>query len=129
MEDREELIQKVSIFFLLLTLKRISSIKEALRSFKLRATFLFKVYEDIEQNLILIGATAIEDKLQDDVPDTIATLAEVGRLQMHLCATKRTLICTSKKREEKLIKFPRNSCFFAGDCSVIRLRLRYRSLR
>lgn len=35
-----------------------------------------KVYEDIEQNLVLIGATAIEDKLQDDVPDTIATLAE-----------------------------------------------------
>ena len=26
---------------------------------------------------MLIGATAIEDKLQDDVPDTIATLAEV----------------------------------------------------
>ncbi|KAJ7385268.1 Phospholipid-transporting ATPase ID [Desmophyllum pertusum] len=35
-----------------------------------------QAYEDIEQNLILIGATAIEDKLQDDVPDTIATLAE-----------------------------------------------------
>lgn len=35
-----------------------------------------KVYEDIEQNLILIGATAIEDKLQEDVPDTIASLAE-----------------------------------------------------
>lgn len=27
--------------------------------------------------MILLGATAIEDKLQDDVPDTIATLAEV----------------------------------------------------
>ena len=38
-----------------------------------------QVYEDIEQNLILIGATAIEDKLQDDVPDTIATLAEVRK--------------------------------------------------
>ena len=36
------------------------------------------MYEDIEQNLILIGATAIEDKLQEDVPDTIASLAEVG---------------------------------------------------
>ncbi|XP_032239636.2 phospholipid-transporting ATPase ID isoform X2 [Nematostella vectensis] len=33
------------------------------------------VYEEIEKNLILIGATAIEDKLQDGVPDAIATLA------------------------------------------------------
>ena len=39
--------------------------------------FALQVYEDIEQNLIQLGATAIEDKLQDDVPDTIATLAEV----------------------------------------------------
>ena len=38
-----------------------------------------QAYQDIEQNLILIGATAIEDKLQDDVPDTIATLAEVSK--------------------------------------------------
>lgn len=33
------------------------------------------VYEDIEQNLMLLGATAIEDKLQDGVPDAIANLA------------------------------------------------------
>lgn len=39
----------------------------------------WQAYEDIEQNLILIGATAIEDKLQDDVPDTIATLAAVRK--------------------------------------------------
>lgn len=35
-------------------------------------------YEEIEQNLILIGATAIEDKLQDGVPQTIANLAIAG---------------------------------------------------
>ena len=40
---------------------------------------MYQAYQDIEQNLILIGATAIEDKLQDDVPDTIATLAEVSK--------------------------------------------------
>ena len=40
-----------------------------------------QAYQDIEQNLILIGATAIEDKLQDDVPETIATLAEVSSPQ------------------------------------------------
>lgn len=33
------------------------------------------VYEEIEKNLMLLGATAIEDKLQDGVPDAIANLA------------------------------------------------------
>ncbi len=33
------------------------------------------VYEEIEQNMILMGATAIEDKLQDGVPEAIANLA------------------------------------------------------
>ncbi|EIW68591.1 hypothetical protein TREMEDRAFT_74105 [Tremella mesenterica DSM 1558] len=32
----------------------------------------------IEQNLILLGATAIEDKLQDGVPETIADLTRAG---------------------------------------------------
>ena len=36
------------------------------------------VYEEIEQNLKLIGATAIEDKLQDGVPQCIANLAAAG---------------------------------------------------
>ena len=35
------------------------------------------VYNKIEQNLSLLGATAIEDKLQDGVPDSIANLARV----------------------------------------------------
>lgn len=35
-------------------------------------------YEEIEKNLILIGATAIEDKLQDGVPSTIANLSAAG---------------------------------------------------
>ena len=34
--------------------------------------------ELIEKDLFLLGATAIEDKLQDGVPDTIATLAQAG---------------------------------------------------
>ncbi|NXC73491.1 AT8B1 ATPase, partial [Anhinga anhinga] len=37
---------------------------------------LDKVYEEIEKNLILLGATAIEDKLQDGVPETISRLSE-----------------------------------------------------
>eukprot|EP00002_Diphylleia_rotans_P017046 TRINITY_DN3306_c0_g2_i2.p1 TRINITY_DN3306_c0_g2~~TRINITY_DN3306_c0_g2_i2.p1 ORF type:complete len:1090 (-),score=226.20 TRINITY_DN3306_c0_g2_i2:575-3844(-) len=36
------------------------------------------VAEKIEQDLRLVGATAIEDKLQDGVPDCIATLREAG---------------------------------------------------
>ncbi|XP_035245773.1 phospholipid-transporting ATPase IC [Anguilla anguilla] len=41
-----------------------------------RETALDQVYELIESNLMLIGATAIEDKLQDGVPETIAKLAK-----------------------------------------------------
>ncbi|XP_076614933.1 phospholipid-transporting ATPase IC [Chaetodon auriga] len=41
-----------------------------------REAALDRVYEQIENNLLLIGATAIEDKLQDGVPETIATLAK-----------------------------------------------------
>ena len=32
------------------------------------------MYEDIERDLILLGATAIEDKLQEGVPEAIAEL-------------------------------------------------------
>lgn len=36
------------------------------------------LYEEIEQKLMLIGATAIEDKLQDGVPESIANLGLAG---------------------------------------------------
>jgi len=39
-----------------------------------RESLLEKAYEKIEKNLYLLGATAIEDKLQDGVPDTIELL-------------------------------------------------------
>uniref|UniRef100_A0AAV2IV86 Phospholipid-transporting ATPase n=1 Tax=Knipowitschia caucasica TaxID=637954 RepID=A0AAV2IV86_KNICA len=41
-----------------------------------RETAVDRVYEEIENGLMLIGATAIEDKLQDGVPETIAKLAK-----------------------------------------------------
>ncbi|XP_031681931.1 phospholipid-transporting ATPase IC [Oncorhynchus kisutch] len=41
-----------------------------------REAALDRVYEQIESNLMMIGATAIEDKLQDGVPETIAKLAK-----------------------------------------------------
>ncbi|KAI8928628.1 hypothetical protein BC831DRAFT_500154 [Entophlyctis helioformis] len=43
-----------------------------------RGAELDRAAELIETNLILLGATAIEDKLQDEVPDTIHTLATAG---------------------------------------------------
>jgi phospholipid-transporting ATPase len=43
-----------------------------------RAEALDKVAEAIEQNLQLLGATAIEDKLQEGVPDAIHTLQQAG---------------------------------------------------
>ena len=39
---------------------------------------LSAVYEEIEERMTLVGATAIEDKLQDGVPETIAHLALAG---------------------------------------------------
>ena len=35
---------------------------------------LAAVYDEIEVNMALIGASAVEDKLQDHVPETIANL-------------------------------------------------------
>jgi phospholipid-transporting ATPase len=43
-----------------------------------RAEELDKAAELIEHDFFLLGATAIEDKLQDGVPDTIHTLQEAG---------------------------------------------------
>ncbi|KAG8531589.1 uncharacterized protein KY384_003219 [Bacidia gigantensis] len=43
-----------------------------------RAEELDKAAEIIEHDFYLLGATAIEDKLQDGVPDTIHTLQEAG---------------------------------------------------
>ncbi|KAJ3109508.1 hypothetical protein HDU97_005165 [Phlyctochytrium planicorne] len=43
-----------------------------------REEMMDAVAEEIEQNMLLIGATAIEDKLQDGVPECIAGLANAG---------------------------------------------------
>lgn len=36
------------------------------------------IYEEIERDMVLLGATAIEDKLQDGVPQSIANLMLAG---------------------------------------------------
>ena len=43
-----------------------------------RKAALSRVAELVEQNLQILGATAVEDKLQDGVPDTISDLALAG---------------------------------------------------
>ncbi|KAI9344484.1 hypothetical protein BD770DRAFT_447180 [Pilaira anomala] len=52
--------------------------KAASNSISNRDEQIERVCEEIENELGLIGGTAIEDKLQDGVPDTIAVLAEAG---------------------------------------------------
>uniref|UniRef100_A0A8C3W4T4 Phospholipid-transporting ATPase n=1 Tax=Catagonus wagneri TaxID=51154 RepID=A0A8C3W4T4_9CETA len=47
---------------------------EACLSLEDRESEISLVYEEIEKDLMLLGATAIEDKLQDGVPETIITL-------------------------------------------------------
>ena len=47
---------------------------ESEANLKSKENFLDKVYDIIENNLILIGGTVVEDKLQDNVPQTIKEL-------------------------------------------------------
>ncbi|EEB16029.1 ATPase, class I, type 8B, putative [Pediculus humanus corporis] len=49
--------------------------QEAAMSMENRDEKLDAIYEEIEKNMTLIGVTAIEDKLQDGVPQTISKLA------------------------------------------------------
>jgi len=51
---------------------------EASKAMENREDKMRDVAEEIEKNLTLIGATAIEDRLQDGVPDCIDTLLEAG---------------------------------------------------
>lgn len=43
-----------------------------------KASRVDECMEELERDLILLGATAIEDKLQDNVPETIDTLLKAG---------------------------------------------------
>jgi len=43
-----------------------------------RDSDLDKVFDRLERDLILLGATAVEDRLQDKVPETIFDLQRAG---------------------------------------------------
>jgi phospholipid-translocating ATPase len=51
---------------------------EASTSLDNRQEKVSQIYEEIETNLLMIGASAIEDKLQDGVPECIAKLAKAN---------------------------------------------------
>jgi phospholipid-translocating ATPase len=51
---------------------------EAAVSITNRDEKLDEIYEEMETDMKLVGATAIEDKLQDGVPQTIANLSLAG---------------------------------------------------
>lgn len=56
----------------------LQSYHAAVNAMKDRAEKKAKVAEAIEGNLELLGVTGVEDKLQDDVPDTIVFMREAG---------------------------------------------------
>ena len=43
-----------------------------------RDTRVEKIQSEIEQDMLLVGSTAIEDKLQEDVAETIGTMRQAG---------------------------------------------------
>ena len=52
--------------------------KEAESDVKTRNEKLEEIYDNLENGLYMIGATVVEDKLQDGVPDTIQSLHEAN---------------------------------------------------
>ncbi|XP_010217062.1 PREDICTED: phospholipid-transporting ATPase IC [Tinamus guttatus] len=73
---------------------------------------LDKVYEEIEKNLILLGATAIEDKLQDGVPETINKLSKTIN---KLSGIKiKIWVLTGDKKEEQLSEETQALVFLSG---------------
>ena len=46
-------------------------VEDAENNIVMRETLLDGIYSDMEKNLLLLGATAVEDKLQEGVIETI----------------------------------------------------------
>ena len=53
-------------------------VAEAERDVMKRDKILAEIYDDFERGLVLLGATAVEDRLQDNVPSTIHDLQDAG---------------------------------------------------
>ena len=55
-----------------------NSVKSGLLKFPDLLFQLARAYNKIEKGLTLLGATAVEDKLQQGVPETITALSDAG---------------------------------------------------
>lgn len=53
-------------------------LKECTINIKKKENLIEKCYDYIEQELVLLGATVVEDKLQKKVPETIKHLRQAG---------------------------------------------------
>lgn len=53
-------------------------IAEAEKDVMNRDKMLAGIYDEFERGLVLLGGTAVEDRLQDNVPETINDLQEAG---------------------------------------------------
>ncbi|KAJ3265848.1 hypothetical protein HDU77_003616 [Chytriomyces hyalinus] len=89
---------------------------EANTSISNRAAKVALVAEELERNLILLGATAIEDKLQDGVPETIESLRRANiRVWMLTGDKTETAInigrtCNLIKRDSRLMLLNDETC-------------------
>ena len=54
------------------------NLNEAYRDLLNRDTKLKNIYEEIESGLVLVGSTAVEDRLQEDVASTLESLRQAG---------------------------------------------------
>ncbi|KAK3752469.1 hypothetical protein RRG08_032761 [Elysia crispata] len=70
-----------------------------------------EVYNECESNLTLLGATAVEDKLQADVPETITALREAGI---------KVWVLTGDK-EETAVNISHSAGHFRADMEELRL--------
>ena len=76
--DKLSLKSKKILLNVQLELHHYNSVISCSTSLENREEKVSEVYEEIEQDLDLVGASAIEDKLQDGVPEAIANLALAG---------------------------------------------------
>ena len=86
-----------------------------------------KVEDKWERNLSLIGATAIEDRLQDEVPETIQFMRDAGIKVWVLTGDKvdtaRTIGFSSKLLDQKnmeLLQYPKQFSDYLGESRKLR---------
>merc|ERR1719411_704829 len=81
-----------------------------------RDRLLFESYNKMEWDMTLLGATGIEDKLQDGVPDAISNLRKAGIVVWVLTGDK----------QETAINIAYSCRLFSTDMEVIKLNARSR---